>query len=364
MSAFSTKRGFVTVRLDESLDMDSVVRRWDQNSDLLKFGPRALIYGLLDEMVDDYFGAVQSLDDAIEGIEDLLFDENAGSAREVSRTTYTLRRSLVQVRRAILPMREVVNTIMRRATADDRAPELSPYYDDLYDHILRASEWTESLRDMITSIFETNMQLSDTRMNTIMKKLTSWAAIIAVPTAVTGFFGQNVPYPGFGQHWGFWLSVVVMIAHRRRALRVVPPQGLVCSAAQPARLGSTPVNRSAAVSRSARDRAVGVVRWRARAAGQRRRRSRAAAPTVLAEPCCEPAIRLIVSSISVPPRSLTPPVSTSAAAVDAELHPGALDVVDPAVQQEPGHRVHGPVLPAGRARAGRRRPGRSARWCG
>src|SRR5206468_9380684 len=99
----------------------------------------------------------------------------------------------------------------RRATSDDNAPELTPYYEDLYDHILRAAEWTESLRDMITSIFETNMSLSDTRMNMIMKKLTSWAAIIAVPTAVTGFFGQNVPYPGFGKEWGFVYSVVIMV---------------------------------------------------------------------------------------------------------------------------------------------------------
>ncbi|MGI8678109.1 MAG: magnesium transporter CorA family protein [Jatrophihabitans sp.] len=211
VSAFSTKRGFVTVRLDESLNMDAVVRRWDENDDLLKFGPRALIYGLLDELVDNYFDAVQSLDDAIEAIEDDLFAENAAVTREVSRTTYQLRRSLVQARRAILPMREVVNTIMRRVTADDRAPELEPYYNDLYDHVLRASEWTESLRDMVTSIFETNMQLSDTRMNTIMKKLTSWAAIIAVPTAVTGYFGQNVPYPGFSQHWGFFLSLAMIV---------------------------------------------------------------------------------------------------------------------------------------------------------
>jgi magnesium transporter len=212
VSAFSTKHGFVTVRLDDALDIDAVVRRWDDNSDLIKFGTRALIHGLLDEIVDGYFTAVESLDDSIERIEDILFAEDAKSAREVSKTTFTLRRSLVRARRAILPMREVINTVMRRATSDDNAPELTPYYEDLYDHILRAAEWTESLRDMITSIFETNMSLSDTRMNMIMKKLTSWAAIIAVPTAVTGFYGQNVPYPGFGDRWGFWVSVVVMIA--------------------------------------------------------------------------------------------------------------------------------------------------------
>jgi magnesium transporter len=206
VSAFSTKRGFVTVRLDDKLDMDAVVARWDENADLLKYGPRTLMHGLLDEIMDRYFDTIESLDDRIEQIEDILFSEDAKAAHEVSRTTFRLRHELVNVRRAILPMREVINTLMRRATIDDQAPELVPYYEDLYDHAIRAAEWTESLRDMITSIFETNMSLSDTRMNSIMKQLTAWAAIIAVPTAITGFYGQNVPYPGYEHHWGFWIS--------------------------------------------------------------------------------------------------------------------------------------------------------------
>ncbi|HZC71895.1 MAG TPA: magnesium transporter CorA family protein [Jatrophihabitans sp.] len=211
VSAFSTKRGFVTVRLDDTLDIDAVVANWDDNADLIKYGPRTLIHGLLDEIVDRYFDAVQALDDQTEAIEDILFEENTKAAREVSRSAFVLRRSLVDLRRAVLPIREVINTIMRRATDEDRAPELVPYYEDLYDHALRAAEWTESVRDLITSIFETNMSLSDTRMNAIMKKLTSWAAIIAVPTAVTGYFGQNVPYPGYNERLGFWASVVVIV---------------------------------------------------------------------------------------------------------------------------------------------------------
>ena len=211
VSAFSTKRGFVTVRLDDRLDMAAVIERWDENTDLLKFGPRMLLHGLLDEILDRYFDAVEALDDRIEGIEDILFDENAKAAREVSRATFKLRHSLVEARRAILPMREVINTIMRRVATDDQAPELIPYYEDLYDHAMRAAEWTESLRDMVTSIFETNMSLSDNRMNLIMKQLTAWAAIIAVPTAVTGFYGQNVPYPGYEHHWGFWLSTASIL---------------------------------------------------------------------------------------------------------------------------------------------------------
>jgi magnesium transporter len=203
VSAFSLPRGFVTVRLDDNFDIDAVVRRWDDNHDLMKFGTKALIHGLLDEIVDGYFDAVEALDDEIEAIEDILFEENPKVANELQRRTFALRKSLVQIRRVVLPMREVVNTIMRRATEGDHNAELAPYYDDLYDH----ADWTESLRDIISSIFETNLSLADARMNAVMKKLTAWAAIIAVPTAITGYFGQNVPYPGFGHPLGFWLSV-------------------------------------------------------------------------------------------------------------------------------------------------------------
>jgi magnesium transporter len=60
-------------------------------------------------------------------------------------------------------------------------------------------------------MFETNLSLQDSRLNNVMKKLTSWAAIIAVPTAVTGYFGQNVPYPGFNEWWGFLVSSGVIV---------------------------------------------------------------------------------------------------------------------------------------------------------
>ena len=84
---------------------------------------------------------------------------------------------------------------MRRehtAVADD----LYPYYQDVYDHILRVSESTDALRDLVSTIVETNLSLRDYRTNQIMKKVTSWAAIIAVPTLITGWYGMNVPYPG------------------------------------------------------------------------------------------------------------------------------------------------------------------------
>jgi magnesium transporter len=98
-------------------------------------------------------------------------------------------------------MREVVNTLMRRDVGLV-CEDLTPYYQDVYDHVLRVTEWTESLRDLVSTILETNLTIQGNRLNIITKKVTSWAAIIAVPTAITGFYGQNLPYPGFSHEWG------------------------------------------------------------------------------------------------------------------------------------------------------------------
>lgn len=209
ISAFVLQRGIVTVRQGADFDMLDVVQRWDDNADLLKYGVGALLHGLLDSVVDGHFEAVQAIDDQMEALEDRLFDD-AGRDHSVQRRTYQVRKDLVELRRVVLPMREVINFVLRNRRDLDAPRELDGYYDDLYDHVLRASEWTESLRDMVTTIFETNLSLQDARLNTVMKKLTSWAAIIAVPTAVTGYFGQNVPYPGFAREWGFALSCVVI----------------------------------------------------------------------------------------------------------------------------------------------------------
>ncbi|MEO7071392.1 MAG: magnesium transporter CorA family protein, partial [Nostocoides sp.] len=178
------------------------------NADLLCFGSGALLHGLLDTIVDSQFDTIQQLDDAMEGLETELF-ENRGADHEFLRTVYSLRKDLVQLRRVVLPMREIVNGVLRHRPDD--GTELSRWYDDLYDHVLRAAEWTESLRDMVTTVFETNLSLQDTRLNTVMKKLAGWAAIIAVPTAVTGWFGQNVPYPGFGHSLGLWLAAGLIV---------------------------------------------------------------------------------------------------------------------------------------------------------
>lgn len=209
VAAFIAPQALVTVRKNDGFDIDAVVSRWDASPDLAKSGVPFLLWGLLDEIVDGHFDAVQQLDTAIEDLEDLLFDDRPHNT-EVQRRSFELRKSLVRLRRVVLPMREVVNSLIRRDLHVVDAT-MSPYYQDVYDHVLRATEWTESLRDLVSTILESNLAIQGNRLNGIMKKVTSWAAIIAVPTAVTGFYGQNLPYPGFATHIGFWTSSVLMI---------------------------------------------------------------------------------------------------------------------------------------------------------
>jgi magnesium transporter len=209
IAAFITPRALITVRKDDGFDPETLVARWDASPDLAAHGVGFLVHGLLDQIVDGHFAAVQSLDDEIEELQDQLFSE-ADPGRELQQRSFELRKSLVLLRRVVLPMREVVNSIMRRdLRVLDEA--LTPYFQDVYDHVLRATEWTESLRDLVTTILETRLTIQGNRLNEIMRKLTCWAAIIAVPTAVTGFYGQNVPYPGFQQSWGFLTSVILML---------------------------------------------------------------------------------------------------------------------------------------------------------
>jgi magnesium transporter len=209
LAAFITPRALITVRKDPGFDIEGVVERWDSSADLAGHGVGFLLWGLLDFVVDGHFATVQQLDEALEGLEDLLFDERPHSA-EVQRRAFEVRKSLVVLRRLVLPMREVVNSLLRRDLGLVDAA-MGPYFQDVYDHVLRATEWTESLRDLVSTVLETNLAIQGNRQNAIMKKVTSWAAIIAVPTAVTGYYGMNVPYPGFARHSGFVTSMVLLV---------------------------------------------------------------------------------------------------------------------------------------------------------
>jgi magnesium transporter len=124
----------------------------------------------------------------------------------------------------VMPMADVLGTLMHRDRHQLIDERMMPYYEDVRDNALRATEWTDSLRDLVSTILETNLTIQGNQLGAISKKVTSWAAIIAVPTAITGFYGQNIPYPGFSDHTGFiWscsliviLSVVLYVVFRKK----------------------------------------------------------------------------------------------------------------------------------------------------
>jgi magnesium transporter len=205
IDAFINERWIITVRKNDDFSMLPVLRRWDRSGDLAKYGVSFLLYGLLDVIVDGYFVTVQAFDDFYDEVSDRIFSEQPLDPAK-QRQWFEMRRSLVQFHRLVVPMREAVSSLMRREhSAVDE--DLYPYFQDVYDHILRVSESTDALRDLVSTIVETNLSLRDYRQNQVMKKVTSWAAIVAVPTLVTGYYGMNVPFPGSGDTWG-WLTAV------------------------------------------------------------------------------------------------------------------------------------------------------------
>jgi magnesium transporter len=210
ISLFVTPYAVISVRDKDAFDISTVKHRWDDSGALAENGVGFLLWGFLDVLVDGYFELVEKLDIEVDELEDLLFDDDEDHAKEIQKRSYRLRKALVTLRRIAVPMREIVNPIVK-LDAPIIGTGMMPYYQDVYDHVMRVADWIDSLRDLVTTLLETNLTIQGNRMNLIMKKVTSWAAIIAVPTAVTGFYGQNVPYPGFDNSFGFWSSMVLMV---------------------------------------------------------------------------------------------------------------------------------------------------------
>ena len=159
-----------------------------------------LLYALLDVVVDTYFEAIDAFDQYCDHVSNQIFSDKPLDPSQ-QRHWFEMRRSMVRLQRTVVPMRDAINSLLRRgsSTVPD---ELYPYFEDVYDHVLRVNEASDSLRELVGTIMEANLTLRDYRQNQIMKKVRSWAAIIAVPTLITGFYGMNVPYPGFGDPWG------------------------------------------------------------------------------------------------------------------------------------------------------------------
>ena len=209
IDAFINERWLITVRKNAGFSLDPVLERWDRSPNLAVYGVSFLLYGLLDTVIDGYFDTIQAFDEYYDEVSEGIFSERPLNPAQ-QRHWFEMRRAMVRFHRLAVPMREAISSLMRRERAAV-AEELYPYYQDVYDHILRVSESSDSLRDLVSTIVETNLSLRDYRQNQIVKKVSSWAAIIAVPALITGYYGMNVPYPGSGTTWGVVASATLMV---------------------------------------------------------------------------------------------------------------------------------------------------------
>ena len=210
LSAFVTAQALITVRKSAG-DTSRYVERWDADVKLFATGGvGVLLYGLLDVVVDGHFAAAQRIDTAMDGVEDTLLEEG-GAPRAVRMRGIALRKAVAGLRRAVAPMPDVVGRAMHNDLhlIDEH---LLPYFRDVEDHAAHTVDEVEHLRDRISGLLEADLTEQSNVLNDITRKLAAWAAIIAVPTALTGFFGMNVPYWGYGKSWGFLVSLVLIAA--------------------------------------------------------------------------------------------------------------------------------------------------------
>ena len=195
-------RWLVTLRSGPGFRIEGVLEEWDDNADLAHEGVAFLLHGVLGELIDGYLDVLDDLDEEINDVEDDLLD-GSGPGRSIQVRTFELRRAVAALSRIALPMTEVLAVLTRGGPGETA---MAPLLQDVYQHAIRSAERIDGLRDSIESILSTSLAMQGNSLNEIMKKLTAWAAIIAIPTGVTGYFGQNVPFPGFGQASGFWFS--------------------------------------------------------------------------------------------------------------------------------------------------------------
>lgn len=207
----------VTVRREPLFDFAKATARLQSEPHLAQEGIGFQLYLLLDEIVDGYLDTVERLEDLSDDIEDRVFEENGTS--DVQEEIFRLKRKVVQFRRLAMPMREVVDLIQESPDLVTR--ELVPYFRDVQDHVIRAVEFIDNIRDLLTSALESQLAQVSNRLNVVMKQVTSWAAIILIPTLIAGIYGMNFQHmPELSWKVGYPLALGMMGASSFALYRV------------------------------------------------------------------------------------------------------------------------------------------------
>jgi magnesium transporter len=198
----------ITVRHGEASDLHRVREALDEDPSRLRHGPGAVLHAILDRIVDDYVPAIEGLEHDIEEVEEQLF---SGERVNPAERIYRLQREVLSFRKGTAPLVEPIERLAR-GHYELIHPEIRDYFRDVNDHLIRARDQLDAMRDLLSSSLQANLTQIGVRQNEDVRRISAWVAIIAVPTAIAGIYGMNFDHmPELRWELGYPAVLVVML---------------------------------------------------------------------------------------------------------------------------------------------------------
>ncbi len=196
----------ITIRHGSTISYADVRTRCEKTPNLLAKGQGFALYAVMDSIVDQYFPVVNVLEEDLDKLENKIFNEKP--SRETTEYIYHLKHELLEVKRAVFPLVEICNRLMR-FDFDYIAEDTRPYFRDIYDHAMRINEMVDNSLELLNTALDANFSLISISQSEVSKKFAGWAAIIAVPTMVAGIYGMNFTFMPELQ-WQYGYPVVLV----------------------------------------------------------------------------------------------------------------------------------------------------------
>ncbi|MBH5334077.1 magnesium/cobalt transporter CorA [Streptomyces pactum] len=201
----------VTVRHGTADPLGTVRDRLEQTPEVLRQGPTAVVYAVTDTVVDRYLEVAEDLRTDMEALETEVFSPDRGTSGRTARRIYAFKRRLLEFRRAAGPLVEPVNRLAGAGVPFVHAGS-QPFFRDVGDHLARVEEQTDALDRLLSDVLAAHLAQMGVRQNDDMRKISAWAAMVAVPTMVAGVYGMNFSHmPELRQSWGYPVAVAVMV---------------------------------------------------------------------------------------------------------------------------------------------------------
>jgi magnesium transporter len=189
LAIFAGAKFIITVRESPPFPLEEIERRWHGPHDGLPSDSGALLYTILDTVVDGYLPVAEAFEERVDELEEALFEDRQRKS-DVLLEIFRMKKDVQQFRRSVVPMRDLLAPIIR-GDLKLFAPGEIAYYRDVYDHAVRAIEQMDAARDLVTSALDVQISIASSRQNEVSKQLTIIATIFLPLSYITGFFGQN-----------------------------------------------------------------------------------------------------------------------------------------------------------------------------